>query len=429
VAPPLVAALLLALPAGPLWTRVERRFLVLTGGALALMAAPPGHLLRPLVLAAWLVLVLGVVILLYRRRPRTASVPLRWLAAAQAGGVTTLVVLAPSGPDLVATSAVVASAVPLAIVLGLALERLFLGRVLADLVTGLAQRPRADPASVLALALGDPALQIVEGPHAPGVPAGRAITWIARHDAPAAAVVYDAELAEQEPFVQAAGAAALATRDLVASRTRLVDTAHAERQRIERDLHDSVQQDLVGLRIRLDMLGHSDRRDQRMIAALGTQVDDIIEEVRSLARGIYPAILDDSGLERALTAAAWRLPKPVTVAAGGVGRQAREVEVAVYFCCLEALQNFAKHAGEDATAAVRIRRDRAHLCFEVADTGAGFDPAGARAGQGVVNMRDRIDAVGGTLMVTSAAGEGTCVHGRVPCASRGAVRRSDRRRP
>jgi signal transduction histidine kinase len=107
---------------------------------------------------------------------------------------------------------------------------------------------------------------------------------------------------------------------------------------------------------------------------------------------------------------------PVSIDARGVGRHREDVEVAVYFCCLEALQNFVKHAGRDATARVRLREDTVELCFEVRDTGIGFDQSAARDEHGLINMRDRIEAVGGQLTIISRPGEGTLVRGTVPIA-------------
>jgi len=208
------------------------------------------------------------------------------------------------------------------------------------------------------------------------------------------------------------------TADLAASRIRLVETAYAERQRIERDLHDSVQQDLVGLRIKLELAAEVTKddpgRSRQMVAAVGRQMDDVLEALRSLARGIYPSVLDERGLAEALKSAARRSPRPVSVDARGLRRYPADVEVAVYFCCLEAIQNFVKHAGDGAAAAVRLRHEPTRLWFEVSDSGAGFDPDEPKDRHGLVNMRDRIEAVGGTLSVISSPGRGTSVHGTVP---------------
>jgi signal transduction histidine kinase len=123
----------------------------------------------------------------------------------------------------------------------------------------------------------------------------------------------------------------------------------------------------------------------------------------------------DRGLPAALEAAAGRAALPTDVQAEGIERFSEEIEAAVYFCCLEALQNAGKHAGESARATVALRRDPEGLVFEVADTGAGFDRSSAAAkGHGFVNMSDRLGAIGGSLRVDSAPGQGTRIRGTVP---------------
>ena len=263
------------------------------------------------------------------------------------------------------------------------------------------------------------------------LPDETAITWVERDHQPVAAVMYNEDLAGYEPFVQAAGAAALirlektqaeadlkaSTADLASSRIRLMEMAHSERRRLERDLHDGVQQHLVGLRIKLDMAAETVREDlergEQALASVGEQMDDVLHELRSLAGGIYPSLLHDCGLREALRAAARNSPLPVAVRAGGIGRYPEDLEIAVYFCCLEALQNVAKHAGPDATTMLTLEADGDDLCFCVHDSGIGFDPEDAPPGNGLMNMRDRIEAVGGTLKVNARRGRGTTVRGRV----------------
>jgi signal transduction histidine kinase len=205
--------------------------------------------------------------------------------------------------------------------------------------------------------------------------------------------------------------------ELRASRARIVATADAERRRIERDLHDGAQQHLVALAVNL-RLARSELADGSDVAAmldrLVADVRALIEELRDLAHGIYPPLLRDSGLGPALQAAANRTNLPVSVL-GAVGRHPPEVETAVYFCCLEALQNTAKYA-PGASATIRLWEDGEMLSFEVGDDGPGFDPATVRAGQGLMNIMDRISAVGGEVDWISAVGEGTRVSGSVPVA-------------
>jgi signal transduction histidine kinase len=337
-------------------------------------------------------------------------------------------------------------AIPVGILAKLELDRTLMGRALSRLVDQLAENPDADPQALLARALRDPSLRIayprpglrtfVDGSGDPiAVPDGdedRAVVWIEPDRGPVAAVIYDARLADQSDFVHAAGAAATirleavrleaelnaSTSELAASRLRLQEAADAERQRIERDLHDGVQQQVVGLRLKLDLASEAIKaepaRGERMLATVGRELDDLLGTLRSLAKGIYPSILEQRGLREALASAALSAPVPVSVIAPTIRRYDEDVEVAVYFCCLEAIQNVVKHAGTGARAWVRLWQQGDWLRFEVRDSGEGFDAEAVPAGTGLVNMRDRIEAVAGRLWVTSRRGEGTLVRGRVP---------------
>ena len=207
-------------------------------------------------------------------------------------------------------------------------------------------------------------------------------------------------------------------KELRASRTRLVMAADAERRRIERDLHDGAQQHLVGLAVHLrlarDLADSEPAKAMEMLDSLGDVVQDALEELRDLAHGIYPPLLQDRGLAEALAAAAGRATIRTRVDAEGIERYEPDVEATVYFCCLEALQNAAKYAGDSAIAAVRIREEAGGLLFEVSDDGAGFDAAQTRAGMGLTSMRDRVGALGGSLRVESASGAGTSITGLIP---------------
>jgi signal transduction histidine kinase len=199
---------------------------------------------------------------------------------------------------------------------------------------------------------------------------------------------------------------------------RLLATGDAGRQRIEQDLHDGVQQHLTGLRIRLTLAaaGFRERGETEAGAVLegfGRDVDDVIGEVRDLAQGIYPNLLTCHGLSAALASAGLHAGRPVTVHTSGVRRCWPEVEIAVYFSCLAALDNAAKHAGPGPVS-VWLRDSGRALQFTVCDSGVGFDPSRARIGMGIANIRDRIAAVGGTVMVDSAPARGTRVRGTVP---------------
>jgi len=205
--------------------------------------------------------------------------------------------------------------------------------------------------------------------------------------------------------------------DLKASRKRLVAAQDEERRKIERNIHDGAQQQLVALAVQLRLLEQQIERDPTTAAetAARLQVDatSAVEDLRSLARGIYPPLLADKGLAAALEAQARRSPVPVTIAADGVGRIDQDLEAAVYFCVLEALQNVAKYA-DASNATVRLADDDGTLRFEVADDGRGFDPAETGYGTGLQGMGDRLAAVSGELVVSSAPGSGTRVSGRIP---------------
>ncbi len=205
--------------------------------------------------------------------------------------------------------------------------------------------------------------------------------------------------------------------ELQASRGRLVAAADAERRRIERNLHDGAQQHLVALAVKVRLFEQLAERDPERARSLMKQLQDdvtsAIEELRSLAHGIYPPLLSSAGLGVAMSAACRRASLPASIDADGVERHAPEIEAAIYFCCLEALQNAAKHAGPGASARVRIWEAAGGLLFEVCDDGAGFDTNRHADGIGLTNMRDRLGAVGGTLRVESN-GSGTRIHGVVP---------------
>jgi signal transduction histidine kinase len=203
--------------------------------------------------------------------------------------------------------------------------------------------------------------------------------------------------------------------DLKASRVRLVQAQDAERRRIERNIHDGAQQQLVALQVKLGLtraLAPTDPdKAGQLLGELQAETEQALQDLRDLARGIYPPLLQDQGLPAALAAQARKSPLPVTVEAGGIGRYPSEVEAAVYFCVLEALQNVAKYAG--ATTATVTLSGTDHLTFTVADDGSGFDPATTPRGSGLTNMADRLAALGGEVEVQSTPGHGTTVRGRV----------------
>jgi signal transduction histidine kinase len=205
--------------------------------------------------------------------------------------------------------------------------------------------------------------------------------------------------------------------DVRESRRRIV-TAQDERARaLERNIHDGAQQQLVALSVKLRLVQQLVERDpakaQEMLAALQTQSNETLEDLRDLARGIYPPLLADQGLAAALEAQARRSSLAVAVHPDGVGRYGQDVEAAVYFCCLEALNNAAKYA-EASQVEIRLTTSDGELRFEVSDDGRGFDRAVTSYGTGLQGMADRLDAIGGSIDVESAPGAGTRVIGRLP---------------
>jgi signal transduction histidine kinase len=208
------------------------------------------------------------------------------------------------------------------------------------------------------------------------------------------------------------------TEELRASRSRVVLAADAERRRIERDLHDGAQQHLIGLAVHLrlvrDLADSEPEKAKEMLETLGDDVQETLEQMRDLAHGIYPPLLQDRGLADALAATVRRAALRTTLQADGLARYPADVEATVYFCCLEALQNVSKYAGSSATVRIEVREDGEALLFAVEDDGQGFDPDSRAAGAGLTNMRDRVGAIGGTLSVDSAPGKGTRISARVP---------------
>lgn len=220
-----------------------------------------------------------------------------------------------------------------------------------------------------------------------------------------------AELAARLDELQATAA------ELRASRRRIVEAQDAERRRLERDIHDGAQQHLVALAVKVRMARTVAERDptrtRQLIADLRALSVSALENLRDLTRGIYPPVLAAEGLGPALRAHARRAGASVTVSSRGVDRVDPAIEAAVYFSCLEAIQNAAKHANARAVR-VRLQRDRHELRFTVSDDGAGFDPARVTRGSGLTNLGDRVAVLGGRLDIDSEPGRGTTVTGRVP---------------
>ena len=264
----------------------------------------------------------------------------------------------------------------------------------------------------------------------PAAESGRAVTVVSTQTGePTAALLHDPALLDHPGLLDATTAStAIALEsnrleaEVAAARAGTITAVDAERRRIERDLHDGAQQRLVALRMKLAvaerLIGQDGARARTLLAETGGDIDAALEDVRALAHGALPAALVEGGLAAALPAAAQAASLPVSVAAAGVPRLSVDVETAVYFCCLEAMQNAAKHAGTDTSARVTLEHAGDELRFTVADDGPGFDAAEVAAGSGLMNMRERLTAVGGTLTIESRRGTGTEITGRVPAGPR-----------
>ena len=211
--------------------------------------------------------------------------------------------------------------------------------------------------------------------------------------------------------------------DLRASRQRLVAAQDEERRRIERNIHDGAQQDLVAMAIKLRLAGTTVDEDpaeaKEIIGELQADTVGALENLRDLARGIYPPLLADLGLAAALSAQAGKSAVPVTVEADGIGRFAQDTEAAVYFCCLEALQNIAKYA-RATSARICLQAQNGTLRFTVSDDGVGYDARHTPLGSGQRNMADRLSALGGRLEVRSAPRQGTTITADLPSVPSGA---------
>ena len=329
---------------------------------------------------------------------------------------------------------------------GLDRRRMIVGEVLARVSAALGERvDRLQLRATLAAALQDPSVDVLvpdghpahwRGPDGRATTlsrvaaSGRAVTPIEDETGLVAALVHDPDVDDEELLASVralvlatvhqerlVGRLASSLNELEVSRKRIAKAADLERSRIERDLHDGAQQRLIGLRIKLSAAEELAQADPEagveVMRELGSEVEVALEELRSLAHGVYPSVLNDRGLPDALRAVFGRSPVPVRLTVHGVTRQPAEIETAVYYTCLEAAQNAIKHSRSGGGVWLTLRQD-AELWFEVRDDGVGFEPPVGEFNGGLRNMHDRVEAVGGRLTVDSAPGRGTRVRGAVP---------------
>jgi signal transduction histidine kinase len=333
--------------------------------------------------------------------------------------------------------------VPAALAWGLLRSRLARGG-LADLLRELSTLRGVGLEDGLARVLGDPSLVLayrvpgersyIDGSGQPvelPAPGGdRATAPVERDGRELGVLVYDASLDDDPELVGAVAATAAITLDdarlqaesaerlaeLRASRERIVSVGDAERRRLERNLHDGAQQRLVSVALQLQMIRRRTGTDPGLAEELKSAGDELsrsLEELRELARGIHPAVLNH-GLAAALDSLASRAGVRTTVAFESPGRLPEPVELAAYFVACEALANVAKYA-EATSARVRVSRRDGHAVIEIADDGVGG--ADETAGSGLLGLADRVAALDGTLRILSPPGAGTVITAQLPCAS------------
>jgi signal transduction histidine kinase len=317
--------------------------------------------------------------------------------------------------------------VPAAFLFGLLRSRLA-RHGLADLLLDLRSMRGEALRRALARALGDQSLQLVHAPETVTPAPGRAAAPVERDGKTMATLVYDDALDDDPELVEAVSAAAgialeneqlhleagRQLEELRASRERLVAAGDEERRRLERNLHDGAQQRLVALSLQLRLIQGHIRRDpseaEDLVDAASDELKHSLEELRELARGIHPAVLNH-GLSAALEALADRSPVPAVVECEAREPLGEKVELAAYFVASEALANVAKYS-EASHASVRLTRTDGVAIVQVADDGVGG--ADESGGSGLRGLTDRVEALGGRLYVTSPPGRGTVVTAELP---------------
>src|SRR5215210_6037107 len=312
--------------------------------------------------------------------------------------------------------------------------QLFAARAMRRLVAQSVRGPSRDELeAMLRGPLGDPDLRLVflggRDEPLPTEP-GRDVKLVSHDGAPAVAIIHDPQLNDDPELLEAAGAVALlaaenaeleagwkkALQELERSRARLMRAADDERRKFERNLHDSAQQQLISIKLRLEMEaqeGDVSASSRERLLALTQGLDTALAQVREVAHGLYPPVLAAFGLPAALRHIRGHATSLTQVDAVGVGRYAPEIESAVYYCCLEAMQNATKHGGRGVHVSVSLAEEDGQLTFRVVDDGPGF-AVGEVRGHGLQNMEDRLGALGGRLTIATAPGRGTTISGHVP---------------
>jgi signal transduction histidine kinase len=409
---------------------------------------------------ALMVAIVGTVLGVFAERWQGASPPLRRaLAPVYITGALTMLLFAltilvsrvsgaslPAQADigrvLFSLSLVALAAVPLAFLAGLVrarIARLTVGELLVEL-----RQSRAPGAlrEALARVLHDPSLEIAYWLPEPGIyvdvngrpatmPTGReerVVTVLEQDGSRIAALIHDVSLRDEPELVSAACTAAgialenerlqadLRARleELRSSRRRVIEAADAERQRLERNLHDGAQQRLATLSLALAMLEEllgTDPGTRELLQQAQSNLAESLDELRELGQGIHPAILTDHGLAIALESLAKRSSVPIRLEVELDERLPERIEVAAYYLITECLANIAKYA-QASSAGVVVSRDGGEVVIEVADDGVGG--ASRDRGSGLRGLADRVESLGGTLHLSSPVGRGTMVRAEIP---------------
>jgi signal transduction histidine kinase len=452
----LVAHQLVVFPDGSVRTRSERTLvgaayaLAIVGYPVTLLGSAANVTVDVLAAAVALAILMHLAAKWRRASPpgRRALAPVIWTGPTVMAVVLVMLALDSGGPwpapveEALHWATLCFVAIPVAFLAGLLRTQLRRGAA-AELVVELSQAlTPAEVRDALARTLGDPSLEIaywlpdracyvdLTGLAVDMSPRpDRKVSVLDHNGQPLAALLHDPSLIEEADLVQAAGAAArLALEnarlqaelraqldEVRASRARIVAAGDAERRRIERDLHDGVQQRLLGIRLSFRLLRGQLQSVPGTVGDLLDEAEDelagTLDDLRALARGIHPAVLTDEGLTPALETLSRRAPVPVTVNALPSRLLPADVEAAAYFVAAEAIANTAKHAHATAMT-ITVVPSEDLLVIEISDDGIG----GARSAMdgGLAGLVDRVAALDGTLRISSPPGRGTCLHAEIP---------------
>jgi signal transduction histidine kinase len=392
---------------------------------------------------------IGIALLIFNQARSAAYISRRAMApltVAFLANIVVFVMFLYIGPAFPGTRAafriaggLVTLTVPIAILIGQARRQSSAAMSLGQLVVRASREP-ITPTLVqqtISDALGDPRLQIllwdadestyvdVDGRPVEALLESdtQRVTRVTRGGLPAAALVHDPSRHADADVAEQLAITSLMllenwrlVQELRASQARLVKVAERERRRLEQDLHDGAQQSLMGIELRAALAVETADPEEvmRQLRSIHREAEAALRELRELAHGIYPTVLHDLGLVAALLALARRCPIPMDVSDKGIQRYPHAIEAALYFSAREAIQNAVKHAGSDARVVVTLAPHEGAIGLTVTDDGVGMSLVENRPGIGILNMRDRVEAVGGQFSVRSAPGRGTTIRITIP---------------